>query len=91
MMEKYDIMAVAVQAELTDSQTNEVLGAIVAVRAGAEGEPLRMDFDELSAQMKEFGGRLRCRLDNSRVPEAQRIDCLDPKAREVRESAAPKP
>lgn len=88
MMGKYDIMGMAIQAELTDSQTGEVLAAVVAERGGVDGEPMRMDFDQLSGQMKEFGGRLRCRLDNARVPAAQQIDCLDPAARSARESAA---
>jgi hypothetical protein len=91
MMGKYDIMGMVIQAEVTDSQTEEVFGAIVAERAGTEGEPLRMDFEEFAGQMQEFSSRLRCRLDNSRVPEAQRIDCLDAAARAARETAAPAP
>jgi len=27
---------------------------------------------------------MRCRLDNGKLPAEQRIDCLDPKAREAR-------
>lgn len=88
MMGKYDIMGMTIQAELTDSQTSEVLAAIVASRGGTGDKPVRMDFDELDAQMKEFGRRLRCRLDNARVPESQQIDCLDAQAQDAREAAA---
>ncbi len=89
MMEKYDIMNMAIQAELTDSQTNEVLAAVVAARGGGE-KPVRMDFDQLNADMADFGSRLRCRLDNARVPADQQIDCLDAKARQAREAATGK-
>lgn len=92
MMDKYDIMGMTIQAELTDSQTSEVLGAVVATRGGTGDKPPRMDFDELDALMKEFGSRLRCRLDNARVAQSQQIDCLDVQAREAREAAAaPRP
>jgi hypothetical protein len=92
LMEKYDIMSMAIQAELTDSQSGEVLGAIVAERGGMgkNDKPMRIDFEELDAQMKDFSGRVRCRLDNARSPQAPQIDCLDPKAREAREAAATK-
>jgi hypothetical protein len=90
MMSKYDIMSMALQAELTDSQSNEVLAAVVAERGGTGDKPMRMDFDQLDAQMKDFGSRLRCRLDNARLPQSEQIDCLDPKAREAREAAAAK-
>lgn len=87
MMDKYDIMNMVIQGELTDSQSNEVLAAIVAERGGGD-KPVRMDFDQLDAQMKDFGSRLRCRLDNARAPAGQQIDCFDAKAREAREAAA---
>jgi hypothetical protein len=90
MMDKYDIMNMVIQAELTDSQSNEVIAAIVGERGGGE-KPVRLDFEQLDAQMKEFGSRLRCRLDNARVAEPQRIDCLDPRARDAREAAATRP
>ena len=88
MMDKYDIMSMALQAELVDSQTNEVLAEIVAVRGG---ENERMDFDVLNATVNDFGSRLRCRLDNARVPSAQQINCLDPMARTAREATKAAP
>lgn len=91
MIDKYDIMGMTIQGELTDSQSNEVLAAVVAERGGMGDKSQRMDFDELDAQMQEFGARLRCRLDNARLPKSQQIDCLDTTSREAREAAsAPK-
>ena len=39
---------------------------------------MRMSFDELDDVLQEYSARFRCRLDNARLPEAQRVDCLDP-------------
>jgi uncharacterized protein DUF3313 len=84
MMGKYDIMGAAIQAQITDSASNEVLVEFVALR-GNNGQ--RMKFDELEADIKSFASRLRCRLDNAHVPAAQQINCLDPAARAAREAA----
>jgi hypothetical protein len=72
MMEKYDIMGLTFQAEIMDSRTNEVLASLVALR-GNNGQ--RMEFEELDADVRSFASRLLCRLDNSRGPEEQDIDC----------------
>jgi hypothetical protein len=40
-----------------------------------------MYVDEFRATIHEYAERLRCRLDNASVPEAQWIDCTDPQAR----------
>jgi hypothetical protein len=82
MMGKYDIMGAAIQAEITDSASNDVLAQLVALR-GNNGQ--RMEFDQLEADVKSFSSRLRCRLDNAHMP--QQIDCLDPAARAAREAA----
>jgi hypothetical protein len=72
MMEKYDIMGLTFQAEIMDSQTNEVLASVVALR-GNNGQ--RMEFAEFDADVRRFASRLLCRLDNSRGPEEQDVDC----------------
>jgi hypothetical protein len=82
MMGKYDIMGAAIQAEITDSASNDVLAEFVALRGN---NSQRMEFDQLEADIRGFASRLRCRLDNSHVPAAQQIDCLDPAARAARE------
>ena len=84
MMEKYDIMGAAIQGQISDSTSNEVLAEFVALR-GNNGE--RMEFKQLDADIKSFASRLRCRLDNAHVPAAQQIDCLDAAARQAREAA----
>jgi hypothetical protein len=86
MMDKYDIMGGAVQGQATDSVSKEVLAEFVALR-GNNGK--RMDFDDLSGEVKGFASRLRCRLDNTHVPADQKIDCLDPAARAAREAKGP--
>lgn len=86
MMDKYDIMNMTIQAELTDSTSNDVLAQVVAIRGGG-AKPVRLDFDQIDANMTDFVSRLRCRIDNAHVPEAQQIDCLDAKARAAREAA----
>jgi hypothetical protein len=86
MMGKYDVMGAAVQGQVMDSVSNDVLAEFVALR-GNNGK--RMDFDELSDEVKGFASRLRCRLDNTHVPADQQIDCLDPAARVAREAKGP--
>ncbi len=83
MMEKYDIMGANVQGEFSDSVSSEELADFVALR-GNNGH--RMTFDELERDVKDFASRLRCRLDNSHMPD-NKINCLDPAARAAREAA----
>jgi hypothetical protein len=85
MMSKVDIIEMALQAEWLDSQSEEVLGAIVIKRGArkdkATGQKLqRMDFDEFRVVLQEYGARLACRLDNAKTQESQWIDCVDEKA-----------
>ena len=82
MMSKVDIIEMALQAELLDSQSAEVLGAIVIKRGARKdkktGQKLvRMDFDEFRAVLREYGARFSCRLESSKLPESQQIDCFD--------------
>ena len=42
----------------------------------------RMDVDEFRARIHEYAERLRCRLDNASLADAQWIDCTNPQARE---------
>ena len=89
VMSKYDIMNMALQMELTDSQTNTPLAQFVLLRGGGD-KPVRIDFDKLEADITEFSARLRCRLDNAHGPADKQVDCLDPAARAAREGAAAK-
>ena len=85
-LEKVDIIEMTLEAEVLDSQSGEVLGAAVLERGAEEGqEQQRMDMDEFHGTVQEYSARFRCRFDNSRVPQAERIDCYDPAARQARE------
>lgn len=79
-LQKVDFIEMTFQAELIDSVSNDVLGAIVAERGArkAEGQKeTRIDLEEFGQNMRAWGSRLRCQLDNSRLPEDQRADCTD--------------
>ena len=87
-LDKVDIIEMAFEAEIADSQSGALFAAIVVERGArkAEGQKEeRMDMDEFRSTISEYGARLRCRLDNARMPEAQWIDCADPKARQARD------
>jgi hypothetical protein len=71
-MEKYDIMGLTFQAEITDSVTGKVVASLVALRSST-GQ--RMEFKEFNEDVQSFASRLLCRLDNSRGPEEKDIDC----------------
>ncbi len=91
MMEKVDIIEMALQAELVDSETDEVLMAVVIKRGARKDKSagqkmVRIDFDEFRAIVAEYGVRFRCHLDNAELPEQQWIDCTDPAARAQRAS-----
>lgn len=81
-LDKVDITGMALQGELLDSQTGEVLAALVVPRGKPPGgKEMRMDFDELDALVGEYGARLRCSLDNARVAAEKQVNCVDPAAR----------
>ena len=80
-LDKVDIIEMAFEGELTDSKSGDVLVAIVVERGArkAEGQKeQRMDIDEFNETIAAYGTRLRCRLDNAKLPEAQWKDCLNP-------------
>jgi hypothetical protein len=92
MMDKVDIIELAFQFEAVDSETNEVLGAIIIKRGHrkdkAAGQKLtRIDFDEFREIVFEYGSRIRCHFDNGGLPEEQWIDCTDLASRAEREAA----
>jgi hypothetical protein len=87
-LQKLDIIEMALEAEITDSESGEVLSALVIERGARKSEgqkEQRMDIDAFRATIHEYSDRLRCRLDNARIPEEQWIDCSDPQARQRRE------
>jgi hypothetical protein len=83
MMQKYDVMGAAIQGQVSDSTTQDLLAELVALR-GDNGK--RLDFSTLDTEVQGFASRLRCRLDNTHTTK---INCLDPAARKAREAAGP--
>lgn len=83
-MDKYDLLDMALQVEIQDSANSEVLAAAVLKRGKGADASKPIKFDVLVAASDLLGERLACRLDNAKVPAAQRIDCTDPAARAAR-------
>lgn len=86
-LDKVDIIEMAFESEVVDSTSGDLLAAVVVKRGArkAQGQKeQRMDMNEFNDTIAEYGSRLRCRLDNAKLPEAQWIDCTDPKARQAR-------
>jgi hypothetical protein len=79
-LSKVDFIEMTFQAELIDSTSDEVLGAIVAARGAREAkgqEETRIDLSEFDANVRAWGNRLRCQLDNSKLTEDRQHDCTD--------------
>lgn len=88
MMSKIDIIEMALQGELQDSETGEVLLAFIIKRGArkdkASGQKeQRMEFGEFREVVHMYGARLACRLDNAKLAESQQIECMDVKALEA--------
>ncbi|HEX6852221.1 MAG TPA: DUF3313 family protein [Candidatus Polarisedimenticolaceae bacterium] len=86
VMKDVDILSMAGQAEISASDTGEVLGALVCLRTAtappdAPARPERMTFEEFGARVQEYGERMACRLANARRPAERRIDCSGPAVR----------
>jgi hypothetical protein len=85
-MKNVDIIDMSGQAEVTASQTGEVLGAMATLRSAegtATGKPERMTFDEFKSHVEDYSDLLACRLENGKRPPEQRVDCTDPAVRRV--------
>jgi hypothetical protein len=83
LMEKVDIIEMVLQAELVDSMTEEVLGAIVIKRGARKSEnqdEQSMTFDQFQSVLQEYGARIRCRFDNGKRAKEDWIDCEDSQA-----------
>jgi hypothetical protein len=81
LMEKMDILKVAMQGEALDAQSGKELGAVVIPKGG---DGTKMTFSQFEAVIDTYGERTACRLDNARLPQAQWIDCSDPDAVKAR-------
>lgn len=81
MMNTVDVIEMALQAEFLDSASGEVLGAVIIKRGArkdkkaGQKKDTRMDFEEFSNVVNEYGYRLRCRFDNGKLPKEQWVSC----------------
>lgn len=87
MLKYFDVVEMALQLEVVDLETEELLGAVVIQRgergskrgakSGAKSDKFdqRLDFAELLAIVDDYAGRVRCRFDNGRLPKAEWVDC----------------
>ncbi len=71
---KIDLKGITVEMELLDSTTEEQFAALIETRADTEEEPT--SWEELEALIVGYAQRGRCRLDNARLSEEDRVDCL---------------
>lgn len=92
MLKYFDVVEVALQLEIVDLDTEEILGAAVVKRGEREprdGEDdQRLDFAEFLGVVDEYAGRIRCRFDNGRLPKEEWVDCTAPPARALTRLAA---
>ena len=72
VMQKYEILGVTLQAEVTDSASSALIFELVAPRGGNQQA---ISFDQYRAQMQTWGQRLSCQISNSKLPAAQQTDC----------------
>lgn len=80
LIENVDIIELALQMELVDSVTEELLGAVVIRRGelkkGKKGADGRLDFTEFWEIVEEYADRVRCRFDNAKRPKDEWKDCV---------------
>ncbi len=78
MSDKVDVKNMKIEAEVLDSQSQEQFAAMTTHRgslSGAKGAAGDVSWDEMNGLFGVIGKRLRCRLDNSKKPEAQWTKC----------------
>ena len=80
MLKYFDVVEMALQLEVVDLDTEEVLGAVVIQRGERTAKPdsqndQRLDFAEFLGIVDEYAGRVRCRFDNGQLPKDDWMDC----------------
>jgi len=80
MLKYFDVVEMALQLEVVDLDTEELLGAIVIQRGERDMHSgkydQRLDFAEFLDVVEEYAGRLRCRFANGRLPKDEWMDCI---------------
>jgi hypothetical protein len=64
------------EAQLTDSQTGEIMGQIIVMLGDRNSKKEFTSWDELIVAVAVGAERLRCRLDNAPLVAAQQKDCM---------------
>jgi hypothetical protein len=81
--DKVDFIEVTLQAEIIDSVSSEALMALVSPHGErkAPGQTeTRIDMEQLNQKTRVWGLRLRCHLDNVKLPADRQADCTDDEA-----------
>jgi len=81
-LDKNTLVEMTLEAEVLDSTTGKTLVAMVIQRGQRKdkAQHLKQDpatWEELRVITVALGARIGCRLDNARLPENQRMNCLD--------------
>ena len=71
---KIDLKGLTIEMEVLDSSGQEQLAALLETRPGTKDEPASWAVQE--ADIAVYSQRVRCRLDNARVAEENRVDCV---------------
>jgi len=81
MLKYFDVVEMALQLEVVDLETEELLGAIVIQRGERDSKTAgnydqRLDFAEFLDVVGEYADRVRCRFDNGKLPREEWLDCV---------------
>ena len=71
---KIDLKGLTMEMEVLDSDSEQQLAAAVEVRSGSKEEPA--SWAELEALIAVYSQRMRCTLNNARIAEESRVDCV---------------
>ena len=71
---KANLQDVVIELEAFDSLTGERLAAVISHRG--EGEENPASWEELDRAFLNYGQLAACRMDNQRVPEEEKADCV---------------
>lgn len=71
---KIDLKGLTMEMEVLGSNGKEQLAAVVETRSGKKDEPA--SWDELEALIDVYSQRVVCNLDNARLAEDNRVDCV---------------
>jgi hypothetical protein len=77
---KISLVEVTIEAEVLDSATGEVLGATIEHRGQAKDKKAKLkeeasSWEEINSLLHTYAVRMKCRLDNARLPEGQQTAC----------------